>query len=125
MASLIQARSSHFARAREGTTGQRRVAPRAIYATIIVNGHLPPGRATPPHRQNQLDVAYSLLQTPVSETAHYTNGERLCQANHVPGYWFSLKTRSAWLAGQVRKGATPPPSMLRGRATLAPFLTCS
>ena len=85
MASLIQARSSHFARAREGTTYQRRVAPRAIYATIIVNGHLRLAEQRLHTDRTNLDVAYSLLQTPVSETAHYTDGERLCQANHGPG----------------------------------------
>ncbi len=56
------------------------VATHAIYATIIVNGHYRIGRATPPHRQNQLDVAY-FIQTPVSETRDYTVAQRLCQAH--------------------------------------------
>jgi len=51
-----------------------------IYATIIVNRLSQPGsRATPPHRQNLLDVA--LLTSDVeSETPNYRGEGGLCQA---------------------------------------------
>jgi hypothetical protein len=55
-------------------------ATHAIYATIIVKRPVTSfGRATPPHRQNLLDVAL-LTSDPLSETADYTDVTVLCQA---------------------------------------------
>src|SRR5882672_6643552 len=54
-------------------------AAHTIYATIIVKR--PPyltGRATPPHRQNQPDVAHSQFRLK-SETANYNSSSTCCQ----------------------------------------------
>jgi len=57
----------------------RLVAPRTIYATIIVNGHyrLAEQRL---HTDRTNWTLLILLQTPVSETADYTVAQCLCQA---------------------------------------------
>jgi len=47
-------------------------ATQAIYATIIVNRLSNFADATPPHRQNQLDVAL-IASDRLSETADYTD----------------------------------------------------
>jgi hypothetical protein len=60
-------------------TAESLTATQAIYATIIVNRLSDFADATPPHRQNLLDVAL-FASDRLSETADYTDADELCQA---------------------------------------------
>ena len=66
-------------RAGAGTKGRGRSCSPAIYATIIVK-RPKRSRATPPHRQNQPDVAL-LTSDCQSETGDYKDWVNICQAH--------------------------------------------
>src|SRR5204863_6140230 len=74
----IQGREVSFCASTRWNSGGA-AATRTIYATIIVKRPNCLGRATPPHLQNQLDVAL-FASDPWPETGNYTGADCLCQA---------------------------------------------